>query len=86
MQMLGAISHHQACRVRAPAWNASSIIVPHDLDCGSPRPRKESCDSDRIAIAIVKIVFAKITGIRFGVMCLITTCASLAPSARDRSM
>ena len=73
-------------RLRAVRWTGASIIVPHDLDFGSPSPRKDSCDSDRIAIAIVRIVFAKITGIRFGVMCLITTCASLAPSARDRSM
>ena len=83
---LGAISHHHACSVSAPWLNASSMSVPHDCDFGSPRPRKDSCDSDRIAIAMVRIVFAKMIGIRFGVMCLITTWASLAPSARDRSM
>ena len=37
-------------------------------------------------MAIVRIVFAKMTGIRFGVMCLATTWKSLAPSARERSM
>ena len=53
---------------------------------GRPSPRNESCDSDRIAIAIVRIVFAKITGIRFGSDVLATTCGSRrrrAPATRS---
>src|SRR4029079_978255 len=73
MLRLGPISHHHACNDNAPAWNAYSINVPQDFDNGLPSPRNDSADSDKIAIAIVRIVFAKMTGIRLGSTWRITT-------------
>src|SRR5919204_3711491 len=52
---------------------------------GSPRPRKDSAVSDRIAIATINTVLAMMTGITLGRTWRVTRYQLLAPSAAARS-
>ena len=70
MQSPGGITYHQAPALGAPAWNAFSSIVPHEIRVGSPRPRNERAASERIATATISTVLAKISGRVLGRMCL----------------
>ena len=56
---------HQAPELTAVRWKAFSITLPSEIRLGSPRPRKESAVSSKIATAIVSTVFA----IRSGAIC-----------------
>jgi hypothetical protein len=69
----------------APEPKAFCSVVPQETESGSPSPRNASVLSDRIAIATVRIVLAKIRGPTFGRMWRVLRCHPLAPSARDRS-
>jgi hypothetical protein len=62
MQRPGGTTYHHAPALGAPELNAFSSIVPHEILVGSPRPRKESAASDRIATATMRTVLAKIRG------------------------
>ena len=77
--------NHQAPVVIAPTLNASSSIVPHETRVGSPRPRKLSVVSVRIATATVSVVLANTIGITLGRMCRVIWCQRPAPSTRARS-
>src|SRR4029450_13909764 len=55
----GGTSHHHWPELAAPAPNACSRVVPHDVERGSPRPRNDRVVSDRIAIATRSTVLAK---------------------------
>ena len=70
MQRPGGITYHQASALGALAVNAFSSIVPHEIWFGSPRPRKASAASERIATATIRTVLAKISGSVFGRMCV----------------
>ena len=69
----------------APTPYASSSIEPHEVRVGSPRPRKLSVVSERIATATVSVVFANTIGTTFGSRCLPIRCRCPAPRARERS-
>ena len=58
---------------------------PRTACVGSPRPRNDSVDSDRIEMAMISTVLAKISGSTLGRICLRRTHGVRAPSARDRS-
>ena len=77
--------YHHAPVVIAPTANASSSIEPHETRVGSPRPRKLSVVSARIATATVSVVFAKTIGITLGSTCRRICCQRPAPSTRARS-
>ena len=77
--------NHQAPVVIAPTPNASSSIEPHETRVGSPRPRKLSVVSVRIAMATVSVVLAKTIGITLGRMCRRIWWLDPAPSTRARS-
>ena len=62
----GGTMNHHAPVVIAPTPKASSSIEPQDTRVGSPRPRKLSVVSVRIATATVRVVLAKTIGITFG--------------------
>src|SRR5918996_1972502 len=64
----GGTSHHQFPAVPAPAPNADSRIVPHEVLSGSPRPRNDSVVSERMAMATSRTVLAKMSGPTFGRM------------------
>ena len=76
--------HHDPV-VIAPTPNAPSSIEPHETRVGSPRPRKLSVVSERIATATVSVVFAKTIGVTFGSTCRVIWCQRPAPSTRARS-
>ena len=84
--MPGGISHHHQPAESAPAVNDSSMIRPHEIALGSPRPRIASVVSDRIASATISTAFANNTGNTFGRTCRVMRCQCPAPSARERSM
>src|SRR3954465_2378187 len=81
----GASRYHQAPAETAPDVNAPSSIEPHETASGSPRPRNDSVDSDRIATATTSTVLAKMSGTTLGSTCRLTRCQLPAPSARARS-
>ena len=77
--------YHHAPVVIAPTSKASSSIEPHDTRVGSPRPRKLSVVSARIASATVSVVFANTIGITLGSTCRVIWCQRPAPRTRARS-
>ena len=77
--------NHQDPVVIAPTSNAASSIEPQETRVGSPRPRKLSVVSARIAAATVRVVLAKTIGITFGSTCRVIWCQRPAPSSRARS-
>ena len=79
------MKYHHAPDETAPELLALSSSVPQDGWVRSPSPRNDSVDSDRIAIAMISIVLAKISGSTLGRICLRTIHHSDAPSALDRS-
>src|ERR1700677_3864860 len=84
--MPGGSRYHQAPLVIAPLWYAWLSMAPQDTSVGSPRPRNTSVVSDKIALATVRLVDTRISGVTFGSTCLTSTCRLLAPSAGARSM
>ena len=85
MQRPGGITYHHASALGAPDENAFSSIVPHEIWVGSPRPRKESAASERIATATIRTVLAKISGSALGKIWVRMMYQWLAPSALARS-
>ena len=77
--------YHQAPVVIAPTSKARSSIVPQETRVGSPRPRKLSVVSVRMAAATVRVVLAKTIGVTLGRACRVTCCQRPAPSTRARS-
>ena len=77
--------YHHAPVVIAPTSKAASSIDPQEIRVGSPRPRKLSVVSARIAPATVSVVLAKIIGITLGSTCRVIWCQRPAPSTRARS-
>ena len=76
---------HQASLKMAPPEKASSSILPQEGRSGSPRPRKESVVSDRIATGTVSVVLARISGEALGRMWRSIRWRLDAPRARLRS-
>src|SRR3954453_5041747 len=85
MHSPGGTKYHQSPWATAPDWLAESSRVPHDGLLGSPRPRNESVDSDRIDSAMISTVLAKISGSTLGRICLRRIQVLPAPSACERS-
>ena len=85
MQRPGGTTYHQAPALGAPASKPFSIIDPHEIEVGSPRPRNASAASARIATATISTVLAKISGSALGRTWRRMMYQSLAPNARARS-
>ena len=76
---------HQSPALTAPTCWASCRVVPQDSFVGSLRPRKARVASMRMAADTESVVWARISGARFGRTWRRMTCQSPAPRAFARS-
>ncbi len=82
----GGTRYHQCPELTAPASRASCSSAPQDTTVGSLSPRKASVASARIAVEMIRVVWASTSGITFGRTCRDMMCRCPPPSARARSM
>lgn len=82
----GGARYHQWPDETAPASRASWSIPPQETTVGSPRPRKASVASVRIAVEMPSVVCASTSGITFGSTWRVMMWPWPPPRALARSM